>query len=814
MRNYIIIFFIVLVTNSFSQKVVIDAGHGWGAPVTGGGCSNPDGRLSIEMETAHATSIKLKDIIDTVCSNMQVLLTRPNNTCNSWVSLSQRTTMANSWGADAFLSIHTNGGGGTGTETFWCSHSPSNNTANQGYCNVVQNNMVTYGSWANRRAEDDINYYGYHLYVIRNTNMSAVLNEIGFGDNPSDYTKLASNYWRDQFAEAYFQSLKSYTSITCVPTGPIGGTCTTPIDLTCGTAYNGNTFNGQSTFNNYNCSPSIDEYGIEKVHKFSITQPSTIIASLTNLTVDLDLILLTDSCNPNSCIDRGDYLISSDTLSPGTYYLVVDGYGTTATAQSGSYTLNLNCYPINKGDGSCANPILLSCGEEYRGTNTDGISLINTYDCDTTKPEYGKEKIHKFTLIDTSDISITLTDLVQDLDIQLTSACNGASCIKRHDNIINYDSLVPGTYYIIVDGFGSVTPGESMYTLNLNCNPISGANGTCSKPIPVYCGTTYSGTTSDGLKNFNNYNCAITKNEYGKEKIHYLRIDSLTSVNILLQNLVVDLDIQVLKDSCSPMACIGRADNSLSLDSLTAGDYYIVIDGFGDSITAQSGNYDLIINCAPIVQSHTCHSPIPIDCGVPYNGTTIDGEDRMNIYSCYSFNEFGKEKIHKFSIDSMQNITINLTNTSVNLDLILLADSCNENSCLEWGLNTLQYDSLPAGTYYVVVDGQGTDSSAQSGSYTLTVNCSNLSPASINEITPQLDYEVYPNPTNGLISVKVAKTNEIIALSVLASNGKLIIDNKKFSSECLIDISSFAKGVYFLKLNTENNTATTKIVLK
>jgi N-acetylmuramoyl-L-alanine amidase len=344
MKNILFhIVFIIVTITSFGQTIVVDAGHGWGASIGGGACANPDGRLSIEMETSHSVAHKLKKLINDDCPLPEVLLTRPNNNCNSWVSLSQRTTMANSWGADAFLSIHTNAGGGSGTETFWCAQSPTLDYDDQTFCYTVQNDMANYGDWANRRATEDDIYLSYHLYVLRYSNTYSVLSEIGFGDNTGDFAKLSSDSWRNEFALSYYESLQSFLEISCK------GTCEKPIELKCGSSYSGNTNNGQLNFDAYGCNQSIPEQGKEKVHTFVVGKTSNIEITLTNLTRDLD-VHLSSSCNTESCIARADNTIIYDSLPDGVYYVIVDGYGTSNPAE-GDYTLNINCVPVSEGTG-------------------------------------------------------------------------------------------------------------------------------------------------------------------------------------------------------------------------------------------------------------------------------------------------------------------------------------------------------------------------------------------------------------------------------------------------------------------------------
>jgi hypothetical protein len=122
--------------------------------------------------------------------------------------------MSNSWGADRFISIHCNAGGGTGTETFWCTRSNASDASNTAFGNKVQSKMVQYGSWTNRRMVEDNTYLGYHLTVLTGNNAPGCLNEIGFVDS-SDETKLLSDSWRNKFAQAYQVALSESLNRVC-----------------------------------------------------------------------------------------------------------------------------------------------------------------------------------------------------------------------------------------------------------------------------------------------------------------------------------------------------------------------------------------------------------------------------------------------------------------------------------------------------------------------------------------------------------------------------------------------------------------------
>jgi N-acetylmuramoyl-L-alanine amidase len=198
---------LVLTSQTYGQIVVLDAGHGY----TASG-SNPDGRTDTENSTALAVALKARTLMQNECAGWTVYLTR--STRNGWISLTQRVTMSNSWGADRFISIHCNAGGGTGTETFWCNRSNASQTRNTAFSAEVQRRMVQYGSWTNRRSVEDNTYLGYHLTVLTGNNAPGCLNEIGFVDS-SDETKLLSDSWRNKFAQAYQVALSTDLNKQC-----------------------------------------------------------------------------------------------------------------------------------------------------------------------------------------------------------------------------------------------------------------------------------------------------------------------------------------------------------------------------------------------------------------------------------------------------------------------------------------------------------------------------------------------------------------------------------------------------------------------
>ena len=228
-----------------AQVVVIDPGHGYTS--TG---ADPDGRTDTEHSTALAVGLKLRRKLQNSCGNWTVRMTRTIR--NGWVSVSQRRVMSNNWRADRFISIHCNGGGGTGTETFWSKSSTTPNASNSRFSREVQDEMVSKGQWVDRRSSEDRPYLGYTLGVLRNNNAIGILSEIGFVDS-SDKSKLLNNTWRERFADAYVSALqKSLGNCSGSGGGDGGGdngNTDTQAPTTSISASGGNTQTGDFTVN-------------------------------------------------------------------------------------------------------------------------------------------------------------------------------------------------------------------------------------------------------------------------------------------------------------------------------------------------------------------------------------------------------------------------------------------------------------------------------------------------------------------------------------------------------------------------------------
>lgn len=128
--------------------------------------------------------------------------------------------------------------------------------------------------------------------------------------------------------------------------------------------------------------------------------------------------------------------------------------------------------------------------------------------------------------------------------------------------------------------------------------PIEGTKGLldCTNAIAIDCGGTYQGTTVGGAMNVSTYSC-VGWTESGPEMVFELELlpPSVYGVTAGITPNGCDLDVFIL-GSCDESDCLAYGDNAATASDLTAGTYYIVVDGYGG---AECG-FTLDVTCTEI----------------------------------------------------------------------------------------------------------------------------------------------------------------------------------------------------------------------
>ena len=184
-----------------SIKIYVDQGHNPVNPNAGA-----EGNGLREQDLVYTIGQRLADRLR-ADPNFEVRLSRPTadtllGTTNA-TSLAARVNEANRWGADYFISLHTNAASSpsaTGTEAYaYARGTPAFRLGED-----ILQNLSSVTGLRNRGMQARPG-----LYVLRKTQMPAVLVELGFITNPRDATLMRDD--PGLFAEGIYRGIKEYT---------------------------------------------------------------------------------------------------------------------------------------------------------------------------------------------------------------------------------------------------------------------------------------------------------------------------------------------------------------------------------------------------------------------------------------------------------------------------------------------------------------------------------------------------------------------------------------------------------------------------
>ena len=275
-------------------------------------------------------------------------------------------------------------------------------------------------------------------------------------------------------------------------------TCTSTDVITCGDVIQSTTVGAPSTVASYACDPTWAETGPERIFAFAAPADGSFTVTLSGeASLDADLFVLEEACNPWSCIAHEGGFGTSNTatfaaVAGETYFIVVDGYG----GYEGPFTLTMDCDvdvelfcadgadddgddlydcadPDCAGDVACdtacaARALTIGCNEVREGDTTGLAGTLGNYACQTW-PEAGPEVLYE--LIPTANTTLSASvDYVSgiDLDIVLLDACDTTACLAMGDTALSYPLQAGHLYYLIVDGF--LAGDFGLYQLNAFCD--------------------------------------------------------------------------------------------------------------------------------------------------------------------------------------------------------------------------------------------------------------------------------------------------------------------------------------------------------
>ncbi len=295
--------------------------------------------------------------------------------------------------------------------------------------------------------------------------------------------------------------------------------------------------------------------------------------------------------------------------------------------------------PENFAPLNCEGAIPITCGTVgLAGTNVGAANQASTYNCGTFT-EGGGEAIYSFTIATTQTIVGRINAGSPDLDLLLLSACDNTSCLAgSFFGTTGADSvkvcLPPGTYYLVVDGFGTTNAGRA-FTISLTCDGVTCAPciATCSLANDLCAGAiALPNTGSISIqKDLTGASCALNSYTLTSGVTSCTRFSAAGRDAVYKIDMAVGCQICVSYDRCTPTTtdfdrsiyllntcptgtvpinvtafCVAGEDSTVTnggpedfcYTATTAGTYYLVTDAFGTNVGGKF-KLDVTTTCPP-----------------------------------------------------------------------------------------------------------------------------------------------------------------------------------------------------------------------
>lgn len=343
----------------------------------------------------------------------------------------------------------------------------------------------------------------------------------------------------------------------------------------------------------------------------------------------------------------------------------------------------------------------LSCKTPVSGDLSLGNDYVNYYK-NLWPAAIGKELVYRFTTTMPGRIRIKITNQSNSVYTFLLNHPNKDSLITYGTDGLIVDNSQPGTYYIVVEGWGGHEP---TFTLEVVCPTADADLDIQSAGVsPMYIQSLQANVSlSSRVKNIGNAPAAACTMEY------YLSDNTSFDFGTDLY-LGSDLIIALAQNQSTLVNTVITMP-----DGLAPGYYYVIFVADRENTVPETDdeNYFAVYITVPEPGILDCSAAFHLQDGVWYHGNTQkDGVNKVEEYSM-GWEMTGPEVVHAFT--PLFNGVVNITyvEKSPGMMYALILPICNEKTVerslrifnLTDTLITEQFYAIAGITYYLVVDG-------------------------------------------------------------------------------------------------------------
>ncbi|MCF6132079.1 T9SS type A sorting domain-containing protein [Flavobacterium wongokense] len=566
-------------------------------------------------------------------------------------------------------------------------------------------------------------------------------------------------------------------------------------------------------------------------HKIVLS--SIVAVGGTGTSTDAYMQVLSGACGSQTsvlCSDPNTANLTDLTIGD-TYYVRVYTYGNTNNI---TFNICVGTPPPAPANDECTGAIALtvnpdySCGTVTPGSvasatpsNTDTTACTGTEDDDVWFSFVATSTSHRISILNAAG---SVTDMAHSLWKGNCAALSLVAGSCSDPDTSNPTGLTIGeTYYVRVYTYTATTGQDTTFNICIGTPPPPPANDDIANAIAVSCGNVYTGNTS--LATLDQANPAFAFGvDLDAPNVWYTFTGTGTAqnVNLNLCGSGYDTSVLVLTGTPGNLTAVGGNDddntcvsNTLNSNATFTSDgtttYYIVVEGYNAGST---GAFTMNVTCSavnpPAVANQDCGTALAVNV----DGTDTNSDNSFGTVSSEqpTCDQFGAIQDVWFSFVAPANgevaalLTLG-TMTSLNYNVYAgvcgqLAPVGNCTSNVTTATSTQTYTGLTAGdTYYVQV----WSNSVEQGTFTMRLT-GTLATGDFDSS----NFSYYPNPVKNILNLSY--NQEISNVEIFNLLGQKVMTNAVNANTAQIDMSNLSNGAYMVKVTSNNQVKTIKVI--
>lgn len=524
--------------------------------------------------------------------------------------------------------------------------------------------------------------------------------------------------------------------VTLNPAPVVNDDCSGAIDVTVGGTFAGDTSSARNLYSPVDSSGqrSCTGYrarGHDVTYQVNLSAGERLQAEV-DAAWDASLYLVEDCARAgDSCVqgsDRGNpERVDFTAARAGTYFLIVDAYG---TAQ-GPFSLDVQVSPPAAGGNTCQGPVRVpAAGAGFLSTTLGMQNVYGASQCFGT-PQLGADRVYAIDLQEGDVVRAAARATGLDASLYVLDDCAQQTCVAATDDAgaggterLRFVARRSGDHFVVVDAPRPATADHELLV-------VRNTGETCSEAAPLRTDGSAEWTTTRGLRDDYAASGCVATAPTGPDRTFEVEMEAGLQLDVRLRALAGNPALYVLQGCSNPTgACVagsdGTGDEHVAPVFARDQTVWVVVDEVQGTADAELQAF--------LRDGDTCTDPYRVpDRGGLFMGTTAGkGADLGTTRrqgSCTGYEQAGADVVYQVDVPAGATIEARVA-TSWDAALYLVRDCARADTTCLAGSDSgtpeiIRYTNSTGAeqTWFLIVDAWQASSSSvvREGSYTLAI---------------------------------------------------------------------------------------------